>query len=1054
MPSHEIALPAGSKNLNPALPTTTRYSKDGDIPVVRLFGGDNFVGDVLEGSWLKGNDGLIVGPYTAIISSGQLELTGKSHVAGTVDFGWINGQDPFIMLQDSYIDVHLKVPSVTPSHEIFAYFHLRAEQATNNPYIDDNHLRLTMKVTTAPLVQIRVEKWVNNSSTTLYVYTTVTNNEGTFRVKFRPDDDKLDIYFHDGAGDIVESTDELTLTDDTLDLAFIIGYPVLAMGVQETTIRTCISEKVEASYPDFDVKYDLSDEAFQGEGSELLTKAFDTSDSRKDCVIELGSWDRDGKFGKCMQLDCMSTPIEMPSPYTTYDLDSTTFCFWAKRDYLKAEFPGGTPLYVFSYGTTNRFIAFISNGNIQIETNTNADAAVGIYTDDLEWHHYAIVCDSKAITFYEDGSDITTGTPVVVDDITLASIGNAFAGKLDDIRIYNTVLSQSDVQAVIADNAPSAGLIQEYLFDGGNTRGDVVCYDTRGKTDETLWQRVYTEDHEFSGECVIENGLIRMHIREGSQYGLDLYYWDGSWSLPIDIIRLQLASDAKALVYPFFQLVEEIDGAEKIRIRVRICEASDEYSEYNVEADLTLIRGAYHLTFEIVDISLEQNLWFIFGDGVPIRWAYCGDVESKGMGDYDFLLTVSNNVMTDNFMLNFDDALSPVLGYVTTNEKPAAGSAMFHAYQGGYIALSQIAAADLDATKIHCGLVPFRKIANLFTEAEDGTLSGGATANHFEDGFAVDSSGEYEKDTGSFTWDTGNSRLTSTTNAKQILVKALEFGSGTYEFVWTHILGPGSPIGGLIFCSDREAATQGNTPKNGYFVGMNADGGQITLERWLNDSMQQLDAEWFTFTVDVPYKITVVFDSVADTITVDIDDVQKMSTSGATHFNSGAFGIGNNGDCYYDSVAIDAEEVESSGNSAVMLDVQNELVKYELTAITDIPAGRYLAIFRLKSTGQVSNEAAIDVYNSTDSKFINEAGIYELLDLTASYAYYSLVFDIMESDAGDTIRLLVQKSITGSTTVVCDYMLIIPIGDGESFPQDIAHSALRSLTKKPKLVER
>ena len=880
MPAHEIALPAGSKNLSPAFPTITRYSKDGDIPVIRLFGGDNFIGDILEGNWLKGDDGVIVGPHTSLITGGQFEMTGKAAVAANYDYGWLNSQTPFLMIQNAYIDIHLKVPAVTPTYELFWFFYLQSEQSVGRPNNTDNWLRVFVQLSTVPAYEIKIQKNVNGTITNLYDYAIITNPEGTFRIKFRPDDNELDIYFHDGAGDIVESSDELTLISDILDLAFTVGYPAYEINIAETTNRTLISEKIEVSYPDFDVNYDLSDEAFQGEGSELLTKAFDTSGNVKDGTINGATWIKDGKYGKALHFNGASDNIGVPS--TIFDLSATTFTWWCKRDVLIAEYPQTSMAVLGSPSSSYAFIIFASTGNLQIETNTNADAATGVFTDDKDvWHHYAIVCDNYVVTFYEDGIDITS-EPTIVDDITLDRIGRggsvlSFEGILDDIRIYDSVLTQANVQAIMADNPP-AGAIREYLFDGGNTRGDVVCYDTRGETDESLWQRVYTEDHEFSGDCMIENGLIRILINEANQYGTELYYWDGSmWSLPIDVIRIQLASDAKALVYPFLKSIVTIDRAEKIQIHVRVCDSSDENSAYYLEYHLTLMRGSHHLTFEIEDISLEQNVWFIFGHVTPIRWAYCGDVESKGMGDYDFLLTVSNNVMTDNFMLNFDDALSPVLGYVTTNEKPAAGSAMFHAYQGGYIALSQMAPADFDATKIHCGLVPFRKIANLFEEAEDGTLSGSAA--------------------------------------------------------------------------------------------IVADG-------------------------------------------------------------------------------------DASGGYMVELDAQHEYVYHELTGITDIPLGRYLLIARVKDTNQIASDLEMSVYNSTDSRFCNEEMAEVTFDLTAIYAYYSIVFDIMSEDSGDTIEFYTQKGTVTANTIKSDYFLIIPIGDGESFPQDIAHSALRSLIKKPKLIER
>ena len=252
-------------------------------------------------------------------------------------------------------------------------------------------------------------------------------------------------------------------------------------------------------------------------------------------------------------------------------------------------------------------------------------------------------------------------------------------------------------------------------------------------------------------------------------------------------------------------------------------------------------------------------------------------MEVETLGDYDLSNTVLQTTLTDNFQISFDDDGSPILGYLSTNQKPAGVGTSFYAYRGGYISLRSIAPSDYSVTEAHIGLVPFKKIANLFEEAEDGTLSGSAA--------------------------------------------------------------------------------------------IVADG-------------------------------------------------------------------------------------DASGGYMVELDAQHEYVYHELIGITDIPLGRYLLIARVKDTNQIASDLEMSVYNSTDSRFCNEEMAEVTFDLTATYAYYSIVFDIVSEDSGDTIEFYTQKGTVTVNTIKSDYFLIIPIGDGESFPQDIAHSALRTCDKRFKLVER
>ncbi len=850
MPVHEIALPVGAKNIDPTLPVILRSSKDGNIPIARIFGGDKFVGDVLEGQWVKGDDGVIVGPHTAIISGGQLELTGKAAVAANTDYGWVNGQVPFLILQNAYIDIHLEVPAVTPTNEIQVGFFLRREKATDSPAADDDYLLVHMRRTTAGLTRIYVAKYIDNSLTILYNVATVTNAEGTFRIKFRPNDDKLDIYFHDGSGDIAESSDELTLLDDDLDLTFSLGYPSYMLYTEDTTIRTTISEKVDVYYPNTGISYDQD-------------------------ITDLG-------------------------------------------------------------------------------------------------------------------------------------------------------------------------------------KGDVKCYDTMGEASEALWKRVYSEDHDFTGDCVIENGLVRLFVDDGVDLGLKFYYWTGSaWSQPLDTIRVYQDTDSKTLTYPFLKSIESIDRAESYQLKVRLCDSATESDDYYTEMVVTLSRGKYHLTFEVDSVVPSQPIRFIYGNAAFLRWSYCGDDK---IGDYDLSLTATNTVMTDNFMMKFDDAGSTVLAFIATNQKPTSGSSAFQAWTGKEISIRSIAVADFDDTEIHVGLIPFADVGNLFEEAEDCTVSGGAIK--FEDDFSADSSGQYEEDISLFTWDL--SRLKGHydgTNAGQIRLKTVNFGSGDYEC--TANVGISSMDATFFICSDRLVCSGYVTrPKNGWAVVLNIGSNRVSLFRIVDHANTEIAYATMTLNIDTDYKITIHFDNSADTIKVDIDDVEKINEPDTSEHNSGACGFGVSGglqvdDLYYDDFSIDAEVVTptSSGDGAAFLDKQYETVYHSLTGITDIPVGRYLLIARMMDLEQVASDAGMCIYNNTESKYLNEDKAWKNFTLTGSYAYYSIVFDVTSTDSGDVLRFQVRKSTATANTIVVDYFLIIPITDGESCIQDIAHNVMRTLDQGFRLTD-
>jgi hypothetical protein len=152
----------------------------------------------------------------------------------------------------------------------------------------------------------------------------------------------------------------------------------------------------------------------------------------------------------------------------------------------------------------------------------------------------------------------------------------------------------------------------------------------------------------------------------------------------------------------------------------------------------------------------------------------------------------------------------------------------------------------------------------------------------------------------------------------------------------------------------------------------------------------------------------------------------------------------------------DTEDLADDSGTSARLNAQNESVSWSFTAGTDMPAGRYLALSRAKDTNQVADDYRWNVYNSTDSKYRNEENDEVLETLTASFAYYQLVFDVTDADVsgGDTIAITAYKNNADANTVYVDYFLIVPVGDGESFPQTLSHNALRTVNRNRRILER
>jgi Concanavalin A-like lectin/glucanases superfamily len=137
--------------------------------------------------------------------------------------------------------------------------------------------------------------------------------------------------------------------------------------------------------------------------------------------------------------------------------------------------------------------------------NGGAFFAVGATLNAGTWYHLSFVVDGVQDTtgVFVDGNYIgqipfsfgaTTGQPLVMGvSQNPGSDGEQYTGSLDDVRIWNTMLSQAQIQANMSNEmiGNEAGLVAEYTFDQGNAGGNnnflTTAYDnTSGNNHGTL----------------------------------------------------------------------------------------------------------------------------------------------------------------------------------------------------------------------------------------------------------------------------------------------------------------------------------------------------------------------------------------------------------------------------------------------------------------------------------------------------------------------------------------------------------------------------------------
>ena len=256
-----------------------------------------------------------------------------------------------------------------------------------------------------------------------------------------------------------------------------------------------------------------------------------------------------------------------------------------------------------------------------------------------------------------------------------------------------------------------------------------------GETDVQLWDgdpdttgiRVYDEDHEFTGDTYIQNGLMRVWVDELAEYGVKIYGYSGAaYTLPANRCFVRLITDAKECSHPTLKNIVYI-SPEQVILKIRLLDTATVNDDYYVDVIYALKRGAITLTQSFEGIYPIQEIRpIVMYDSVGNRFGYAGD---NAIGDDDLNLTGNNSTLTDNFVVGFDNDNDASLFGWGSNTIPAGSTTRFQASDGANLQYQQSASPDILDTKIYIYITPFPLVANLFLEAEDGTSTGSTEAD-------------------------------------------------------------------------------------------------------------------------------------------------------------------------------------------------------------------------------------------------------------------------------------------------------------------------------------
>ena len=152
---------------------------------------------------------------------------------------------------------------------------------------------------------------------------------------------------------------------------------------------------------------------------------------------------------------------------------------------------------LFNYGGLNYAIWDEYNGSQYGKANFSYTFQVGT------WYHIAFCVESGNNAIYINGVaqtlTVTRGTSIGAVNLADCTLGFdrdfsslCFDGKIDQVRIYSSALSASDVEALVSEtNVPTANLVAHYKLDG-NANDETTNYNgTCGGTE------AYSDPAEF-----------------------------------------------------------------------------------------------------------------------------------------------------------------------------------------------------------------------------------------------------------------------------------------------------------------------------------------------------------------------------------------------------------------------------------------------------------------------------------------------------------------------------------------------------------------------------
>ena len=196
---------------------------------------------------------------------------------------------------------------------------------------------------------------------------------------------------------------------------------------------------------------------------ENSTHAYDFSSSGNNGTFKGAgepAWTTSGKYNGALSFDGTDGYVDCGNDTSLRPATDWTIEYWAKVAALSpAEYKGAL---CYQIDTSNRFyIRHPSLGGSSVLVWSNVDGTTQLSTGqatDTNWHHWVFTFEGTTWKTYKDGDLKVTdtgkndfGNLVGADNhlylgVANSALGGAFNGAIDEVRIYNRALGQSEIK--------------------------------------------------------------------------------------------------------------------------------------------------------------------------------------------------------------------------------------------------------------------------------------------------------------------------------------------------------------------------------------------------------------------------------------------------------------------------------------------------------------------------------------------------------------------------------------------------------------------------------